>query len=989
MNTGRKTLLWGGLVAFLMLILLAIALVLLWLFKGTPKTTASLPATASMQVTLSAPYDHAHYPLNATIPVKARVTGEANAITLWVDGVPLENKAVASLFGTTARAEWHWSPTQTGSHSVLARATDAKGNVSVSNLVWVIITDPTRIGIQISAQDGDTLASLAEKYGVSPNDIQTAIWDDETQSWIFPRGDTPAPADPQSPLKPGQPVIIGTEPPPAPNNAPEPAANHPIGESQPVTGIDPQQIEMGNADSPPTAPTLTGTAQGCNAVLYISDAANNEAGFWVSRQTESESVFQRIATLPPNDGNIPLQFTDFESAKKAVYLVTAFNAAGKASGNPVAIEITDASCLPSDNADENTGVQIIGSNLQLPHPVNRAYFYLSPDGENWHRVPEDPNAFLSPDANNLINMASLFAQNDTSSSLADNISVNVWGWQHGELSHLGDASHSNSGTTLKACIGNSGDCKDTSARVTQVQWDWNHLEGTQQFDWESNAQNATRVVWQFSETPFPPGPVLLENVVTQSQDTGGYNEGTITFDIDKYFHGSHAGGNFFVRLIPFTDDMPAGEPSNTVLVSIGPPPPQSDVTLYAPPDLPAAYDVKIAEFRPVHFPESGVCHGAVILDTDWVYQPPMGPSQTVPAGTRLCPETYKGIGEAAWYESFWDFVKGAVNWISKAYESLKQAIVDVVGSIVCGGDETCKDVLMMGLNAGLAALGVPPSLPNFDQLMDQGLDYLAAEIASEITGTDVAKDLLAQAAQLGISEEDAQAWVQQKIKEGLTSAMEAMSADNPACTGAEEAHRQGLEPLCLPDGVKTHLDPAGQLSPATLSVKITRKQNIDPMPSDSDLSNYVLSASNMAHNEFVVGSSVWVEHTHSYLPPIDEPLNGSLFEPVHKKIPLLSPGQSVTIPIVLDPTDYWAPGHKEAEGGWIESRCDDYHCFNVTTNDWWLLYHHATDNIRVDITPPCNPNDPSNSSLCEVVTDTCQSGELPRENEPYSVFCQH
>lgn len=52
-----------------------------------------------------------------------------------------------------------------------------------------------------------------------------------------------------------------------------------------------------------------------------------------------------------------------------------------------------------------------------------------------------------------------------------------------------------------------------------------------------------------------------------------------------------------------------------------------------------------------------------------------------------------------------------------------------------------------GVDVGLAAIGVPPTLPNFDKLMDEGADYLAATVADEsgIPGADiVTKEALKQ-----------------------------------------------------------------------------------------------------------------------------------------------------------------------------------------------------------------------------------------------------
>ncbi len=83
-----------------------------------------------------------------------------------------------------------------------------------------------------------------------------------------------------------------------------------------------------------------------------------------------------------------------------------------------------------------------------------------------------------------------------------------------------------------------------------------------------------------------------------------------------------------------------------------------------------------------------------------------------------------------------DLVSDAVNYVSKLWEDIQDAVVNVVVDAInaanivdCG--KTCRDVLETGLEVGLASMGIPPSLPNFDQLVDQGVDYLAAQVASQ------------------------------------------------------------------------------------------------------------------------------------------------------------------------------------------------------------------------------------------------------------------
>jgi hypothetical protein len=94
-----------------------------------------------------------------------------------------------------------------------------------------------------------------------------------------------------------------------------------------------------------------------------------------------------------------------------------------------------------------------------------------------------------------------------------------------------------------------------------------------------------------------------------------------------------------------------------------------------------------------------------------------------------------------------------VNYASKLWEEIQDAVVDVaasavdeVGIVDCGKGSTCRGALETGLEIGLAAMGVPPSLPNFDELMDQGLDYLAAEVASQTGVPQVLVDYASQEA---------------------------------------------------------------------------------------------------------------------------------------------------------------------------------------------------------------------------------------------------
>lgn len=117
----------------------------------------------------------------------------------------------------------------------------------------------------------------------------------------------------------------------------------------------------------------------------------------------------------------------------------------------------------------------------------------------------------------------------------------------------------------------------------------------------------------------------------------------------------------------------------------------------------------------------------------------------VPEGARFCACT--NCNDDGWFESFTDTfgsivtglvdaVAKLVNEASELWEKVQDVAIDAVqdgmGALGVPCDDTCRMALETGLEIGLATMGVPPSLPNFDELVDQGFDYLAAQAMSEI-----------------------------------------------------------------------------------------------------------------------------------------------------------------------------------------------------------------------------------------------------------------
>lgn len=106
-----------------------------------------------------------------------------------------------------------------------------------------------------------------------------------------------------------------------------------------------------------------------------------------------------------------------------------------------------------------------------------------------------------------------------------------------------------------------------------------------------------------------------------------------------------------------------------------------------------------------------------------------------------------------------DFVANVVNLISAAWNEIKGAVVgafvNFLKGIQIGCPEWCETGLKMGLDAGLVAIGIPPNIPNFNELQNMGADYLAETIAAEVLAASpipLPKEELKKAAKAALTE---------------------------------------------------------------------------------------------------------------------------------------------------------------------------------------------------------------------------------------------
>lgn len=152
------------------------------------------------------------------------------------------------------------------------------------------------------------------------------------------------------------------------------------------------------------------------------------------------------------------------------------------------------------------------------------------------------------------------------------------------------------------------------------------------------------------------------------------------------------------------------------------------------------------------------------------------------------------------FESIGDFFASIVNWVSSAWDTIKGACANLISKAICFDNADCSDAVgpwvSGGIDACLAAMGIPPSIPNFDQLTSMGSDYMAKTLL-ETAGVD--PDMVDFVNRI---EPDT-------IKQGVNAFIDESGSGGP----------YGLKP-----------DPAYQYHPAYMIVEVKNNQNEPTLP---------------------------------------------------------------------------------------------------------------------------------------------------------------
>jgi len=1035
-NKPNRIFMIAGCSIMLLVILVPLIAGVFILFKAKGLSQNFQNNPANILVTISDPGNGTHYPVNGAIPILTQVTSEDESIQtmeLWAGSNLINTYAVAEIQQHKLKYRWEWVPPTEGEYVLQARARSKTGQIGLSNLVRVIANAPQTFGLQIYAKTNDTIASIAKHYQVKPEDIRsgTKISDDNA-------GVTGSPApDINAPLQAGEPVIVPVSvQPPTSDPLWSPSTNMSNSTPRVVEAIDSkqpiQQIKdrfnglFGGKNELPAAPELVVNIQDCDINLLINDTANNEAGFFVYR-SNGQSSMERIALLEANTGNQVLQFTDKKQTGEVTYFVSTYNNAGETPGNPASASL-GATCDQLEPSQDGLTFDSISNVLTLPKSTDLAYVYLKRNNGEWHRSPYNVKEFFQPNGSQIDLKQAIeylpYVPGDNAGR--DVISIEAWGWQGESIIYLGSLEaiiYGFESSYLRVCgdvcSSNDDNWLDDIRKYSpddQKPWIF-RFRSLNPLLYDSSPVSS--VYLQISPMPIHSSSTLVQGMITLEENYGSL-ETDIYFDPrDPQKYGNLVDGSnqrllllpgmtYYVRAIPMSYGQAVGEPSNPIQININPyddsPPP---IYLEVPKDMPAAYNVKIIEFDPIHDPEPGVCKERLIVEEDYTLVSPeingiKPPDIFYPKGTYLCPEVYRGTIKTTW-ELIWEGFVDALSTISQIWETIKQTAVDAVGGVVCNGDSTCKAVLMAGLNAGLMALGIPPTIPNLNTLLDEGIGMIAAEVATELTNTEFAKDIIKTAMDSGLinNESEAKKWLGEQIASGIRAGIDEIAgsptAENPGCESKEAANNRGVEPICLP-GLKARLDPAGQYSPPILKLEISRSKTEGINMTPKELEAYWITTS-------ITATDNGYNRDHnitSILPPptnglfhYNDILKGTLLSSPSFQAPYLDPGESTTISLVPQKSEYWAPGHQEALNGWSTQDCRDGQCFDISTDDWWKLYYYSTVTIDATVQADCTTENyqyswgynPANA-VCKTTSDQCIAEPMPDSLQPFKVFCK-
>ncbi|HTX80520.1 MAG TPA: LysM peptidoglycan-binding domain-containing protein [Longilinea sp.] len=829
-------------------------------------------------------------------------------------------------------------------------------------------------------------------------------------------GGTSSGGQPPSPTPTGQSLPLHGLPSPTPTeqNLPAPNQPTPMPASTQVTPnfFDKLAFQLGVSftgnTKPPAAPTLdkvTGEWQEdyCHPWFDITRNSKDEDGFFVYRYSQGAPMMIRVATLPKLDpGYVGTSYHDFDKITGVyTYVVSAYNSAGESYSAPLTFDLSQCDYSGGQSASEVSttgGVGIQNGYLTLPSSVDLAYLYVNiNEGELIDRIPPGSSNFLSGSGYQFDLTNYLGSKIDQLQATDLDVEIQVWGWQNGQVNEVGSYSAKMHRAVLAICsqegenqcqLGSGG-----TAWTSETFMPTNVPLENQYYNLSLSVSTAQKSEWQCLEVSNEPftGPSYQDGygiVLAYSVNVKG--NGILDFPLSMFYNdnppktdfwnGCHLDNSYVQKM-----DYPAGTPFTLYIRAI----PQDTQGNYEPPsntvilhyqtsaeaapsyplasNLPSLYSVKILtdSYTPPVF----------VNYVNWGCVTVLNNADGYTAGENICPPKVDHSSHnwdvGGLLDYIFNEIANGIDDLSKLVDEAKGYLVSAIADIIPGCGDSCISVITSALDAGFTALtGLPPSLPNFDELSSEGISYVVDQVASETTGFDC-DDICEKA-----------------VKDTLTSQLtdwihEArIMQSEPSCLANDMvAMYYDVEPgWCLPPEVEVKPYPGGSNQPGAILVQITRNNN--PAPSGDLSKQYFLdiqtsgtnttrkgtygnSCAYYANGYPVTDTHVLPDNTYQFYKDQE---HGALYNKVRVPMPPLNPGESLVIPISLQPKGYdnTTSGYPPGMG------CDGYSDFKylfykgtsaITAAEYCYVAENNTvvpcTNGGSDIFTTDNPQDPS------------------------------
>jgi hypothetical protein len=964
LNTSKRhNLIWISII-FLIIVLISLAG---WiLVKRVPSLTQQFPQNdIHSSLIILSPGDQSKYPADASVPILVTASTEdpIASFELWVNGQLVSTHQPDGPERNHYTHTFYWTPAVEQNARILARSVSSQGSTITSNPIRIKVSAPA--GLRILSRDGaeDPQSQIIYPLSVTEN--------------AFPAvSEPPLEAAPLSP------------------------AAEPIS-----TDLNLWLGQRFSSNTPsPLAPELQSSVVNCSVTLTITDRADNELGYLVYRSAPGSSAFERIAELGSINLGVSVSYTDPDLAAESIYYASAFNGAGESPSAPVLVNLSSTGCAEANGTADPD--ELAQEDLEI---LDLAYMYYAFNGAGYQRYPHDPDSFLTPSEYPTSLPALIKGLTSSVGFPVSYANVVVWGWNGGSLLNLGSYHLEIEESRLRVCNLGTGCTGDVASGFQAAYGELaNDAEDqNREFYWSTAATGTTAILWQISTAPFsgdfsphPYGLVgagcsdgllqgsflvdfqALADYLPAPASCGGLSQAWI--DYSKFalntslFPGSEI--RYYIRFTPMAGNQPAGKPSNTVEILAKPG--ESFIEPVIVDHLPEIYEVEIVDFVPIKNMDIKFwgCVFITGLDYDeiWNYYRSSHPATisdslidkiatkiydslnyAVQNNLIVCPAPYSGSSDSGSVLSDWGsmFMEGLSEFwdtVVSAFNALKAGIVDVAAAAINGlgipCNSECKAGLKLGLEIGMAYFtGIPPNLPSFTELKNQGIEY-AIELAAAEAGIPCPEEC------------------QKVLREGLEEVVDMVAENNtqPGCVDESWANLLGKHNLCLPPGVDAEAVPEGVSEPARAAVRITRIGQENPGQFKyGDQAAYVVNVQFTAENTLLAGQTI--PYIYSYWggssnykefftveAPITR-LNNNVFDSQSLPIPPLGAGESITIPLSLTPHQYYIPEHLHSLMMELNSRdLDPADVGGIggtrgALYDWLCLYKGGLIKIEADV----------------------------------------